>query len=205
MADIVFDSRNREGIPSLLLERQIKQLAVPCRAWGSFPRKSHFRGGVHFYVDDYRFSALLDKPDALGEIGITQAVEPNISIFDQTPYAIAMYQIYRKRWVARYWQELCGIDVAIDVNIPAMFYELNWLGVPAGWWTFATRAYDSRIDSLAAEYAECVRWRGDDDLLFIAFGGGKKAVQFAASHRGVLLIPYGHQREAYGKNIQNST
>ena len=74
----------------------------------------------------------------------------NFSLFDTTPLAQGLDLIYKKRWLARYFQE-CGINVYADLNVSSKFYEVNRLGIPIGYNAFATRGTRGHLAELEAE------------------------------------------------------
>ena len=71
-----------------------------------------------FYTDDKRFEAAWK--DSAGfttrllNAGVKQVVMPNYSLYDNMPRAIRIYNAYRSRYVARYFQE-AGIYVIPDI------------------------------------------------------------------------------------------
>lgn len=68
--------------------------------------------------------------------GVKALVEPNLSVYDTTPIAYGLQQIYKKRWISRYFQE-CGIKVYADLNVSVKFKEYNKLGLPKGYNAFS--------------------------------------------------------------------
>jgi hypothetical protein len=64
------------------------------------------------------------------------------------PPALAIYQIWRKRWLGRYLQHY-GKRIFVDLNVAAEHAGINLLGIPKGWRAFATRGYDDYLDDLA--------------------------------------------------------
>jgi hypothetical protein len=169
--DALFATDNDWGVPLLDAKVQPIALDVPCRAWGKVPRKSRFNGTYHFYTDDYKFEALWDDPSPVVNSGCVAAVEPNFTTTKEMPRAFGLFQIYRKRWLARFWQTF-GIKVFVDMNVSAMFYDLNRLGVPAGWKAFCTRGYTAQLDAIEAEHAIAAEIAGGDPV-FVVYGGGK--------------------------------
>ena len=107
--DCLYESNNEYEIPNLLLEKQAGKLLLPLIAYSSFRPKSNAQT-VHFYVDDYRFNGIWKNPAKILNSRIIAAAEPNTSLFYTTPIAYGLHQIYKKRWIARYWQE-CGMIV----------------------------------------------------------------------------------------------
>ena len=108
MGDYLYPTDNEYQIPTLLADRQPVHVELPIAPWGAEGRYKKGIATYHFYVDDYRFEQLFKNPILLLQSGCRAVVEPNVSIHDQTPVAIALYQIYRKRYLARYLQE-CGL------------------------------------------------------------------------------------------------
>ena len=47
-------------------------------------------GTYHFYTEDSRFATIWQKPDMLIAAGCVNAVEPNFSVYDQVPRAVAL-------------------------------------------------------------------------------------------------------------------
>ncbi len=88
--------------------------------WSCTSRLADFeRTIVGFYTDDKRFEFTWTTP-ARGaarfiNAGVQAVVAPNFSLWSELSDAVHIYQIYRTRWVARYWQE-AGLKVIPDVD-----------------------------------------------------------------------------------------
>lgn len=187
--DAVFPSDNEWGIPSLLPSLQASLLVAPFAGWGMVARSTRMVGTWHFYVDDYRFDHLWEDPSGILRTGCVAVVEPNVSVYQDMPRAVALWAIYRKRWIARWWQE-CGIKVLVDLNVARHHAELNWLGIPKGWKAYATRAYEKRLEGTEEEYREAVDHAGTNEILFVVYGGGKKAEEMARSNGWIWYPAY---------------
>ena len=174
--DCLYDSNNEFEIPSLLIEKQARKLLLPLTAYGSIRRQSKAQT-VHFYVDDYRFDSIWKNPAKLLNGDIVSAVEPNTSVFDTTPIAYGLHQIYRKRWISRYWQE-CGLLIYADLNVSSKFYEYNRMGIPKGYNAFATRGYSDRLPYLEVEVDIAREISGMQIPNMIVYGGGEKVKKF---------------------------
>lgn len=185
--DYRWPSSNELEIPDLRFDRAPLGPDVPVVPWGSRSRRGRFRGTWHFYVDDYRFAQLWQKPEVVVESGASAIIEPNFSVFDQTPFPVALWATYRKRWLSRYYQE-CGLQVWVDLNVSEAHSELNLMGVPRGWRWYATRGYDERLDDLRREHALAAAHAGVEPLL-IVYGGGKAVADCLAELPGALHIP----------------
>lgn len=184
MSDELFPTDNPLDIPLLDVSLQALALDPPLLPWGARRRSKRMPGTWHFYVDDYRFDRLEQRPDLVFATEALGVIEPNFSVFAQTPLAVAIWQTYRKRWLARYWQTQ-GVRVWVDVNVSFEHAELNLTGVPAGWRAFATRGYETHPESVRAEH-DLVAARFPGAYLLV-YGGGKK-VRAIAEKLGALHV-----------------
>ena len=170
--DILFPSDNLYDIPVLRPDRQAGHLELPFAPYGTAFKAKEAKT-LHYYVDDYRFAALWENPAKGITKNNTQSVEPNCSLFDTTPIARGLERIYRKRWIARWWQEQ-GILVYADLNVSAKFLEWNRLGIPDGWNAFATRGYRGELEALKIEHEMARNISGCDTPNLIVYGGGRE-------------------------------
>ena len=185
--DTLFPSDNNQGIPVLDTAQECKLVDMPLTAWGSVSRASKMLGTWHFYTDDYRFSALWGKPDDVVNTGCVSAVEVNYSITSQMPYPVALYRIYQKRWLSRYWQSQ-GIRIIADLNVARPFRELNMLGIPAGWKSYATHGYNERLEQLEEEYKAAVKRAGTNSIYFLVYGGGQLVKDYCNTNPRITHI-----------------
>lgn len=183
--DILYPSDNIFDIPVLRLDMQAGNLELPFVPYGT-GRKNRQVATIHFYVDDYRFTALWKNPAKILDTNASAIVEPNYSLFDTTPIARGIERIYRKRWIARYWQEH-GLLIYADLNVSAKFYEYNQLGIPQGYNAFATRGYRGKLDALEMEYGIAVKISGFDCPNMIVYGGGNEIHDFCMK-RSLLYV-----------------
>lgn len=186
--DCLFPSDNDLEIPSLIPEAQPQFCEIPFVCFGEQARTFQMNGNgtLHFYTDDYRFQSVYEHPEKILKMNPGNIVEPNFSLYAETPVSLGLQQIYRKRYIARAMQER-GINVFVDMNVASKFYKLNMLGVPEGWHSFCTRGYGNRMAYLEVEYAIARGWAGDNKLLFVIYGGGKAAKDFAQRNRCVYV------------------
>lgn len=136
--------------------------------------------------DDYRFEAIWKDPTKVLMSGCVALIEPNLSLFDTTPVAYGLQQIYKKRWIARYFQD-CGIKVYADLNVSRKFQEYNRMGIPDGYNAFFTRGYADRISHLDEELDIARQISGLDTPNLIIYGGGAKAHEYCAKHNLVYV------------------
>lgn len=67
---------------------------------------------LHFFLDDYQFTRLWNRPDAYINVlsQFSCVLSPDFSLYADFPAAMQIYNHYRKHWLAAYWQQL-GIKV----------------------------------------------------------------------------------------------
>lgn len=174
--DCLYPSDNIYDIPCLLYEMQGEALLLPFAPYGT-GRKAKLAQTIHFYVDDYRFASLWRNPAKLLNTGVRAIVEPNFSLFDTTPLAQGLDLIYKKRWLARYYQE-CGLKVYVDLNVSSKFYGVNTLGIPPLYNAFATRGSKGHIAELSTELDIAREISGLKIPNMIVYGGGKEIREF---------------------------
>lgn len=68
--------------------------------------------GLHFFVDDYQFLRVWNKPsqyiNLIKKFGF--ALTPDFSLYTDFPYAMQIYNHYRKHWLGAFWENN-GIEV----------------------------------------------------------------------------------------------
>ena len=92
------------------------------------------RKGVHFFIDDYRFETLFDKPersfDRLAQYSFL--LTPDYSLYADMPLWRQLENVAKNRWVGAYWQSK-GLTVVptISWSTPRS-YEFCFEGVENG-------------------------------------------------------------------------
>lgn len=188
--DDLFSSDNDLEIPVLDINKQADSCEIPFLCYGEQKRSYDMKGNgtLHFYTDDYRFNSVFENPLNVLKHHPRQIVEPNYSLYADTPIAYGLQQIYKKRWVARALQER-GVRVFVDLNVNSKFYKLNFIGVPLGWSSFCTRGYSDRLHYLEFEYEMANAYSGGNKLTFVIYGGGEKCRRFAQERGCVYITP----------------
>jgi len=185
--DTLFPTDNPQEIPVLNPDLQAGLIDFPFVAWGSVSRTDKQSGTWHFYVDDYRFSALWDKADMVPNTGCISAVEVNYSITEQMPYPVALYRIYQKRWLSRYWQSQ-GIRIVADLNVARPYIKLNFLGIPRGWTTYATHGHNELVGDLEIAFNAAVENAGTKNIYFLVYGGGALVKEYCRKHKVIKHV-----------------
>lgn len=120
-----FESSNSYGIPDVKADEfEINEL-IPYRV------DSNRNGTAHFFLDDYRFERCFKNPDSqIEELKkYTGVLSPDFSMYLNYPKALQIWQVYRNRWCAAYWQSL-GIKVIPTISwSDETSYEYAFLGV----------------------------------------------------------------------------
>lgn len=188
--DQLFPSDNIMEVPTLRMDMQAKACQIPFVCFGEQRRTYNMQGQgtLHFYTDDYRFRAIYEHPDRILQHNPANIVEPNYSLFNETPIAFGLQHIYKKRFLARACQEK-GIRVFVDLNVAPKYYKANMLGVPRGWSSYCTRGYMDRINQTAFELELAREWADGNPLLFVVYGGGKPVKDFCMNHKLVYVTP----------------
>lgn len=193
----MYPTSNMYDIPTLLPELQGRpEDLAPLLPWGAVSRGTRMPGTWCFYVDDYRFSALLKRPEGLPPCAA--AVEPNITVYEQSPRWESLAAIGRKRTIARSWQTR-GVRIWVDLNHPVRYASDALLGVPREWRAFATRGYAQRLEDLRDDHAMAVdHCRG---AMLVVYGGGRPVEELCRQLPGAIYIP---SHRPAGKNVTAS-
>jgi hypothetical protein len=184
---------NEWGVPTLDLGvmPEVGELPGPLHKWGTRRRGAAAAGPggtVHFYADDYKFWGLSSNPEVVLEGGFGCAVEPNFSTWEGMAKAEALWWIYSKRVVARWWQSK-GLAVVVDLNVAEPFRALSLLGVPEGWRAYATRWHrKTNPDYVRDQHDRACDRAGTDRILFAVFGGGALAAKLC-EQLGAVHVP----------------
>lgn len=198
--DFLFASNNSEGIPDLDISMQGDYAEYPL-AWGSQARTKSFAGKlIHFYVDDVRFNALgnaieygshfwklWERPDLIWRSGSPSFIECNFSTSQSQPYAVALHQIYKKRFLSSYWQSR-GMRCFVDLNVAPKWRDINLLGVPLGWRAWATRVHkNDSLQSIMDQAALAEAHAGTDDILLLIYGH-RKEIEDLCKRQGWIYL-----------------
>lgn len=75
-------------------------------------KKSDFKKTVHFYIDDYQFERVWNAPEVYLKLlkNFNGCIAPDFSTYADFPDPLKRFNIYRSRWLQRFWQEN-GINV----------------------------------------------------------------------------------------------
>lgn len=136
----IFSSSNIWGIPDFLSDKLAKSwptdvwngrpdddIENKLLLWGTnkFPEDCS-KSYLGFYVDDYRFESIwLDAVKTVNKLHKNKfhaIIEPDFSLWRDDPLACQIWNRYRSRWIARYWQEV-GFNVIPNLSFST---EESW-------------------------------------------------------------------------------
>jgi hypothetical protein len=172
-------------------------------AWGSVRRVGDFRGRtIHFYVDDYRFAAVWNRPDKVWQTGAPSFVETNFSTSNALPRWRILELIGKKRFLSRYWQER-GMRCWVDLNVSPRWWDENLLGCPLGWLAYATRIErSSSLQSIMDQAALAESQAGTDAIKFAIYGH-RQEIEALCQRQGWIYID--EQQGIWNKRVSNKT
>lgn len=188
-----FYTDNDYDIPVLDIDKQADSCEIPWIKWGTKARSTYLKSGtVHFYTDDYKFTGIWRSPEKLVNTGVCTAVEVNYSNHDQTPRAVFLESLYKKRWLSRFWQKH-GILIVVDLFVNPRFARDNLIGVPSGWRAYCTRYTPHDHRQVWRDWELACNHAGTDKILFITYGGGRQGEKFARVIQQPWIIDQSHE------------
>ncbi len=103
-----FEGDGEYDIPMLLPTHIDNLKDIPLQGFNfALKEKNPENIGVHFFLHDYQFERVWNYPDRYTELlsKFAFVLSPDFSPYADSPRAIQIYNVYRNRWCARYWQE----------------------------------------------------------------------------------------------------
>lgn len=132
--NLIFKSSNDWGIPDLLPRMlagvdclpdrtynrhpdSVSETTYYCHSARPFPLREEtgVLGGIYgFFTEDWRFEASYFEPGDFAQAIINEqfnaVIAPDFSVYAEWPLAMRLWNLYRSRYVARFWQE-AGLKV----------------------------------------------------------------------------------------------
>lgn len=171
-------------IPVLEPQLLASSLPQPYIPWGSHKRySSGFSGCYHFFCDDRHFSALWNQPKSVSCYSPSQVmfVEPDFSIPLYADFPVALYQMYRRRYLGAYWQSL-GFSVIPNLSVDTDYLPYLVSGIPSCCRVFATSGIRASEDLLLAQY-DMACLISDFSPTFAVYGGGRSVGSLCRSQK----------------------
>lgn len=116
-----FHEKGKYGIPIIPKPKMSSEDLTDLRLIGFDKIKSdqgkHANRMVHFFLYDYKFERVWDKPDSdIENLKKYRAVlTPDFSMYTEMPEAMLLYNVFRNRWCGAYFASQ-GIRVIPTVN-----------------------------------------------------------------------------------------
>lgn len=97
---------NKYDIPILDKEDYIPKDLVSYKEV-THPSKASMEKCIHFFLDDYHFEGVWNSPiKTLARIQkIGKSLTPDFSIYVDMPKALQIFNVYRNRWLGKFWQD----------------------------------------------------------------------------------------------------
>lgn len=92
------------------------------------------QAGIHFFVDDYQFERVWNRPDAYVDVlsEYECVLTPDFSLYLDMPMPTKIWNVYRSRQIGAYYQSL-GLKVIPTVSwAEPETYEFCFRGIPSG-------------------------------------------------------------------------
>lgn len=159
----VWEGSGPLGIPSLLPSLLVRswEETDSLFVWNTGPIPSGKT--ACFWVDDFRFESCWTKPTLvlhkLKEAGIRSCVEPDYSLYPEDPLVLRQHNLYKARWVARYWQEW-GIPVIPNLSwgtLDDLSWSLDGIPSPCPLLACECRPRFRKVDELISALTICIR------------------------------------------------
>mgnify|MGYP002711203323 FL=1 len=124
-----FKTTGYYGIPAMKYQRfKISDNITP------FNERNNNADGIHFFIDDYQFQRIWNRPDAYIEMlkKYKFVCSPDFSLYMDMPRVMQIWNHYKKQWLACYFQSF-GINVVATVSwSDEKSFEFCFDGIPKG-------------------------------------------------------------------------
>lgn len=107
-----FDGDGKYDMPIILPAKDLNYKEIPLQGFNFAATSKRKEFGVHFFLHDYQFERVWNNPYRYAEMlsQFEYVLSPDFSPYGNMPRATQIFNVYRNRWCARYWQEQ-GINV----------------------------------------------------------------------------------------------
>lgn len=115
--DWLFETDNEYGFPVVRSSPNFSAVDLLPFHMAKSLLKDDLNKAVHFFIDDYKFEQIWRTPFKYVPMFLKYGniVSPDFSVWSVQPYTLNLFNMYRSRWCARFYQEM-GVNVLIDVR-----------------------------------------------------------------------------------------
>lgn len=167
---------------------------VACSDTRANDKEENKKKGVHFFVDDYRFSGIYDHPERSIEKYSQYAflLTPDFSTYSDMDLWRQLESVAKNRWVGAYWQskgrivvptiswsdarsfEFCfdGVEAGSTVAIGMIGCKRNKLRFLRGFWAMVEKIDPSRIICFGTPFPEM-----QGNLVVVDYRDSRKVVR----------------------------
>lgn len=103
-----FEITNEYGFPNMYPVHIDDLENIPLQGFNYALKEKHPENiGVHFFLHDYQFERVWKYPDRYTDClsKFAFVLSPDFSPYADIPKSLKVFNIYRKMWCGRYWQE----------------------------------------------------------------------------------------------------
>ena len=132
--DIVPDKTKTEGFYQMPIIKNDNYIPKEIIGFNYAKTSKEKNVGIHFYLDDYQFERLWNKPEDYTNIlkQYNCIFSPDFSLYMDMPMAIKIWNIYRSRLIGQYYQEQ-GIKVIPTLSwAEKETFQFSFDGIPKG-------------------------------------------------------------------------
>ena len=128
-----YPAENEWGIPEMTRQ----DFCLADAKWQSFSENRTCKCGkaiIHMFNEDYAINSAWSTPNKYLRIfsKVRAVCTPDFSLYTDMPRALWLFNVYRKQWLGRFWQEN-GINVICTVSWPeGMVEDFMLAGIPQG-------------------------------------------------------------------------
>lgn len=115
--DWLFETDNEYGFPVVCSSPDFSATDLLPFHLAKKQYKNDLDKAVHFFIDDYKFEQLWSSPFKYVPMfrNYGNIISPDFSIWSVQPYALNIFNMYRSRYLTRFYQEF-GVNVLVDVR-----------------------------------------------------------------------------------------
>ena len=103
-----FDGVGEYDLPEMYSTNIDNLKDIPIQGFNYALKEQHPENiGVHFFLHDYQFERVWKYPDRYVEVlkRFAYVLSPDFSPYANIPKPLKIFNVYRKMWCGRYWQE----------------------------------------------------------------------------------------------------
>lgn len=132
--DLLFETENEYGFPEVSSSSGFSASELIPFNLCKHRIKRDKSKAVHFFIDDYKFEQIWTCPKRYIDLFLWYGsiISPTFSVWSNQPYALNLFNMYRSRYITRYYQSF-GVNVLVDVRwSDESSYDMCFSGIEKG-------------------------------------------------------------------------